>query len=160
MDLAYHNTHVTYERKGDTLTPVRIRKEWVDKRFVAVRITELPWSDVAKPIDGGVLCSLYKDGAPWTSRNTPPVTRTELIGRGDVSEPGRGLPCLTLYPALTDAFREVSRVFVRASEIPEHILNGELPAFMASMTNREVTRYARAALNVDRSSVDRNTLPP
>lgn len=64
MSLSYTSTFVRYKRRGGTVVPVRVTKQWVappaarvpqgydpeldrpkmgTKRFVAVRVTEVPW---------------------------------------------------------------------------------------------------------------------
>lgn len=81
----YYNQFVRFERNGDKVTPVRVRKEWVEtprgRKFCTVRLTEVGFG---RPNHGQ---------EEWSScPATPEPTREAL----DIREAGYGEPCLPM----------------------------------------------------------------
>lgn len=81
----YANQHVRYERAGDKVTPVRVRKEWVEtprgRKFKTVRLTEIGFGRVDHGPDD------------WHSCPPTPTPTRDALG---IREAGYGQPCLPM----------------------------------------------------------------
>lgn len=93
----YHVSCVRYERLGKTVKPILVRKEWMNKKFTVVRLTEIPFS---KP-ESHYLSSAELDN--WGSCTVPgsqinPPNREELVSKGYIkpSDLGSNLAFLAL----------------------------------------------------------------
>lgn len=84
----YANQCIRFERRGEFVQPVRVRREWVSdrngrRRFITTRLTEVSFGPVEYPEE-------YL-GAPRAD-----VTRESLIAGGLLRPIGHGEPCLPL----------------------------------------------------------------
>lgn len=93
----YHASCIRYEKLGNTVKPILVRKEWMNKKFTVVRLTEIPFS---KP-ESHYLSSAELDN--WGSCTVPgspinPPNREELISKGYIkpSDLGSNLAFLPL----------------------------------------------------------------
>lgn len=87
--MSYANQFVRFERAGDKVTPVRVRKEWVStqrgRKFKTVRLTEVGFGKVDHGPDDWRSCP-----------PTPAATRDSLRAAGVLRPLGEGQPCLTM----------------------------------------------------------------
>lgn len=86
----YANQHVRFERRGDRVQPVRVRKEWValpsgKRKYITVRVTEVGFGRPEEAPE------------PWSSAPAPEeTTRNSLLKQGLIRELGHGEKFLPL----------------------------------------------------------------
>lgn len=97
----YYTQAITYDREGDTVYPVRIKREWADdgngKRMFGITECEtLAWQNLPN-----TRAMLERAGQrDWSSNRIKPETRAQLIASGVIRLPGDGWPngCLMINP--------------------------------------------------------------
>jgi hypothetical protein len=90
----YQSSFVRYERRGATVVPVRVTKQWIvspvtgERAFRVVRLTEVGWP--RRP-------DLFVSTAPGAVKIDTP-TRAQVLASGNVKPAGLGA-CLQLDDA-------------------------------------------------------------
>lgn len=91
---SYYTQAITYDREGDKVYPVRIKREWTATGFGITECETLAWQNLPN-----TRAMLERAGQrDWDSNRIKPETRAQLIAAGVIRLPGDGQPCLMINP--------------------------------------------------------------
>ena len=90
MSKGYYTQCTSFDREGDRVFPIRIKREWQqDGTFGITECESITWQQLA--------CR-SKDVPNWDSVRIKAETREQLLAAGIIRPAGDGLPCLYINP--------------------------------------------------------------